>query len=267
MDRMPSTTEPNRAPETRAAPLRAGVGGPVCYPDASALYRPARIPAAERPALFAILAAAIVIAAMLFGTYYGNVVSTNRETQESVDAALARGATIDAPVLTSCVNMDGAAVKESLQNAGYTIIDVDEIKGAASTGSFDLVKIPQDMGVDDAVAAYLSGVESIDPATAARFLSGSFRLEQTNAPTTDLRLHYADFQAADADSTIDAAIEAQGFDASTASASAKDASGNTYRTGSANGMTWTVSTCPLNEVYNVKGLPETAMYVGIRLTA
>ena len=267
MKRMPSKTASNRAHETSAERQSASVPRPVRYPDASALWRPERIPAAERPAFLAILAAAVVIAAMLFGAYYANVVSTNRETQASVDAALARGATIDAPVLTSCVNMDGAAVKESLQNAGYTIVDVDQIKGTTSTGSFDLVKIPQDMTVDDAAAAYLAGVDSLDPATAAQFLSGSFRLEQTNAPTTDLRLHYADFQSTDADAAIDAAIAAQGFDASTASASAKDASGNTYRTGSANGMTWTVSTCPLNEVYNVKGLPETAMYVGIRLTA
>lgn len=241
--------------------------GAIRYPDATALSRSAHIPAAQRPVFAAILVAAALIAALLFGAYYTNVVATTRETQASVDAALTRGATIDAPVLTSCVNMDGTALKTTLEEAGNTVIDVKEMKGGTGTASFDLVKIPSDMGVDDAARAYLVGIESIDPATAARFLSGSYRIEQTSAPTTDLRLHYADFQSTDAESAIDAAIAQQGFDATTASQSAKDASGNTFRTGTTNGMTWTVSTCPLDEVYHVKGLPETAMYVGVRLSA
>lgn len=259
MDRTPSTTAANRAAKAGEAPIRR--------PDASALYRPAHIPADQRPAFIAIVAAAALVAAVLFSVYCTNVVGTNRETRESVEAALNLGASIDAPALTSCVNMNGAAVKESLEQAGYTIVDVNALKGKASETSFDFVKIPQDMSIDEAAAAYLSGVETIDPGTAACLLSGSYRLEQTSSPTTDLRLHYADFQATDAASAIDAAIDRQGFDAASATAIAKDASGNSYRSGTVNGMTWTVSTCPLNEVYHVKGLPETAMYVGVRLSA
>ncbi len=261
------TPETDTKAPSGARGARAARPGAIRYPDATALFRPAHIPAAQRPAFVAILLAAALIAAVVFGTYYTNVVATSRETQASVDAALTRGATIDAPMLTSCVNMDGTALKTTLEEAGNTVVNVKELKGGSGTASFDLVKIPSDMGPDDAARAYLVGIESIDPATAARFLSGSYRIEQTNAPTTDLRLHYADFQATDAESAIDAAIAQQGFDATAASDPAKDASGNTFRTGTTNGMTWTVSTCPLDEVYHVKGLPETAMYVGVRLSA
>ena len=58
----------------------------------------------------------------------------------------------------------------------------------------------------------------------------------------------------------------RGFDASTASETAVDEAGNTFRTGSidVNGTTysWRVSAIALSEVYSISGLPESATYVG-----
>ena len=52
--------------------------------------------------------------------------------------------------------------------------------------------------------------------------------------------------------------------------SGTDSAGNTYRSGTieANGTAydWRVSAIPLSSVYKIKGLPDTAIYVGVRMT-
>ena len=69
---------------------------------------------------------------------------------------------------------------------------------------------------------------------------------------------------------LQAAAAAEGFDLSTAGEPAEDEAGNTYLAGSmdANGTTynWRISAIALSDVYSVKGLPETAVYVGIRIS-
>ena len=50
-----------------------------------------------------------------------------------------------------------------------------------------------------------------------------------------------------------------------------DEVGNTFQTGTVDiddvTYTWRVSAAPLSDKYDIKGLPSTAAYVGIRLTA
>lgn len=50
-----------------------------------------------------------------------------------------------------------------------------------------------------------------------------------------------------------------------------DEVGNTFQTGTVDidgdTYTWRVSAAPLSDKYDIKGLPGTAAYVGIRLTA
>ena len=86
-----------------------------------------------------------------------------------------------------------------------------------------------------------------------------------------MRLRYTDFSSGGIEAAVEAAIAAEGFDASTASETAVDEAGNTYRTGSVdvNGTTytWRVSAIALSEVYSISGLPESATYVGVRMTA
>ncbi len=66
-------------------------------------------------------------------------------------------------------------------------------------------------------------------------------------------------------------MQAEGLENTEITDSGVDDSGNTYQAGvvstDAGTCNWRVSVIELNEVYDISGLPNTAFYVGIRLTA
>lgn len=88
-----------------------------------------------------------------------------------------------------------------------------------------------------------------------------------------MNVRYADFSSGDVNAAVQAAVAAEGFDPATVPEDGQgvDEVGNTFMTGTVDvdgsTYTWRVSAIALSEVYDISGLPDTAVYVGIRLTA
>ena len=87
-----------------------------------------------------------------------------------------------------------------------------------------------------------------------------------------MRIRYADLQSADEGQAIQSALESEGWADNNAVAISDegiDEVGNTYKEGTiqtdSGTYAWRISACPLADVYNISGLPETAQYVGIRM--
>ena len=101
-------------------------------------------------------------------------------------------------------------------------------------------------------------------------LNGSWTLTVDRSDTLTMAVKYADFSSSTLEAAIQAAVAAEGFQAASASTDT-DEVGNTFQTGTVDidnvTYTWRVSAAPLSDKYDIKGLPSTAAYVGIRLTA
>ena len=89
-------------------------------------------------------------------------------------------------------------------------------------------------------------------------------------------IHYDDVVAdviSETSQQVDAAIAAEGFDPATIAEDGMgvDEVGNTFKQGTVDvdgtAYTWKVSALPLSEMYDISGLPETAVYVGVRLSS
>ena len=86
-------------------------------------------------------------------------------------------------------------------------------------------------------------------------------------------VRYADFSSSSLEAAIQSAIAAEGFDTTTISSNGIDTDevGNMFEAGTVDiedtTYTWRVSATALSDKYDIKGLPDTAAYVGIRLTA
>ena len=125
-------------------------------------------------------------------------------------------------------------------------------------------------GYTEAGVMYASGVSSLSATDASRLLKGSWTLTVNRTGTTDMRLKFADFSSGSVDAAIQSAIKAGGLTEAAVIDAGTDDAGNTYQSGTidANGTTykWRVSAIPLSSVYKINGLPDTAIYVGIRMT-
>lgn len=242
--------------------------GNVVYPDGRAFARPLQIPRSGRVVLTVICAAALAIGSVSAYRYYDSVVNKSAYDAEDVQTELSRGVSVDVPVLTSYAGLDSATILAQLTESGYTVIDLAQLTGSTSR-AIDLVKLPSDMSEAEAALALAQGVDNLSSSDAAKLLSGSWRMTQTNATGVNLIVRYADFDSGSTEAAIETAIASQGWDASTASEMQTDSNNNTSRSGAVevNGTdyTWTVSVCPLSEVYTFSGEPENSYYVGIHL--
>lgn len=250
----------NRAP---AAPT-------VIYPDGSGLRRPLDLPRAQWIALVAIVIIAVVFAGIGTVRTLDDVVNREAKQAAEVESVLKAGTAQDVVKLSSYAGLDSAAMRQGMTDAGMTVIDATAVVQNDSN-AIDLIKIPANMSAAEAAAAYVTGVDGLSASDATKFLMGSWRLTQQSAGSVDMRVRYADLGATTAEEAIQNAIATQGFDAATVYDSGIDSKNNTYKAGRAQiggtPYTWTISVCPLNEVYSVSGIPSTAQYVGVRLTA
>ena len=242
--------------------------GPVRYLDGSSLLRPLDMPRQQ----LALMAVFVAVAALIGGIMLFNILDSIQgnaaRAQASVEENLAREVTYDLPSLPSLIQLDDASIKQTFTDAGFTTYEPSPSEDGSG---FELVKLPSDVSLPEAGLLYQQGVANLDAADAARLLNGSwtFTIERENA--LNMRLRYTDFSSGGVEAAVEAAIASEGFDASTASEIAVDEAGNTYRSGSidVNGTayTWRVSAIALSEVYSISGLPESATYVGVRMTA
>ncbi len=243
--------------------------GSVRYLDALHLTRPLSMPRAQLAIMAAFVVAGVIIGVNLYQGTVGSMQQTQQLGQASVEENLSRAVTYDLPVLPGLAGWEDQEILDSFTNAGYTIYNQTE-EGASG---LDLIKLPSDVTLADAATLYAKGVASLGASDAARLLNGSWSFSLDRSDGESYAVKYADFSSSSIEAAISAAIASQGFDPATTpeGGSGTDDVGNTYQTGTveANGTTytWRVSATALSNKYDISGLPESAVYVGIRMSA
>lgn len=242
--------------------------GPIRYLDGKSLHMPVDMPKQQVRQSFIFVAIAAIIGIIIFVNYYNTVVVGAENEAKKVNETINRGVTLDLPHLADYATLDNDTIKSVLTEAGYTLYDNSSSADTAA-GGMDIYKLPSDVTLADAAVAYASGISKLSADSAAKYLTGSWRLLTNHSSGTELKLRYADFNSTTANAAISNAIATEGFDSSTAGEIGTDSVGNTIQSGTVviDDATyyWTVSTCALSSVYSNDGLPSTAQYVGIRL--
>lgn len=248
--------------------------GKVSVMDPSVLLRPQRLP---RNALIVAGIATLIAAAVGgYAAWQGidAVLHSDERRAAAIEESLSRDVALDVPQIEEYLPFDDATIKQSFIDAGYTIFDVNEQN---PEDGLDLVKLPEGVSAADA-ALVMADVEHADSAAAVRVLNGAWRFACTRTDYVDIRVKYADFKSGNAQSAIDNALADQGWlvDGGIAEGivlgeSGVDEVGNTYQEGTitidSGTYQWRVSTCELKYIYDINGVPETAMYVVVRITA
>lgn len=245
--------------------------GGVNYLSQKGLDKQLTMPRWQVWIMLAFAVVGIVIAAYLVSTLYGAFEGAAERAEAATTANLTRNVSYDLPRLQDLVVYDDASMKQSFIDQGlttYLLSDEDDVT------SFNLAKLPSDVSETEAAIMYTTGIAKLGASDAAKLLKGSWTLYVDHEGGTSYRLRYADFESGSAELAVDAAIAAEGFDVATVSDDNQgvDEAGNTFKAGTVQGAdgniySWRVSAIKLSEIYNVSGLPESAMYVGIRLSA
>lgn len=247
--------------------------GSVRYMNAPALRRGMHIPVNIK-LLIAGLGVLALLGAALFGfRIYNNVVNAPARYAESIAIAINEGKDLQLPTLNNFVGSDAVTIRDSFSASGYKTIDVDALYAAEGEeldpNSIDIVKTPSDVEENRALELFRSNLRRTEVVEAAHFLAGTWRFSSYLGEGIDLKVKYADFTSSSIEEAIMTAIAAQGWADSTFGETGVDQSGNTYQNGTIQvndyQLHWSVSVCPLSEVYSVSGLPENSFYVGARL--
>lgn len=248
--------------------------GSTRYMDAPALRGGLVMPAKVKLIIAGLGCLALLVATIFGARFYDTVANAPARYNESITEAIRTGPGLQLPVLNNFAGTDVETIKTSFADSGYTIIDVNELYDndeEVDEYSLDLLKIPADMDKDLAESLFKKSLRRAAVLDAAHYLGGSWRFTASLAEGCDLKVKYADLESATIEDAIARAISNQGWTDSTMGESGVDQSGNTFQSGTitVNEVTynWTVSACPLDEVYSVNGLPDNSFYVGARLVS
>lgn len=245
------------------------VDGDIAYLDGKRLGRPSEMPRPQRNVLRVIVAIAVIIGAVILFRMVIAPLQASLTVEETVAANIERPASLaTVPPMGELVTMDDASIKALFEEEGYSFYDATAL---TDSGNMMLLKLPDDMSVEEAGAMYLRGIGSLSAADATRLLCGSWMLSVDRINTTSMVVRYADFTTGDPQAAIQSALAHEGFDSATVTDSGVDDSQNTYTAGIIGTeedvrYTWRVSALPLDEMYPIRNLPEDACYVGIRVT-
>ncbi|WP_165045334.1 teichoic acid transporter [Adlercreutzia sp. ZJ138] len=247
--------------------------GPIRYLDPGHIDRPISMPRVQ----IAIMAAFVLVGAIIAWQLYNNiddaVFGAAERKQQEIDANLARDIAFDAPVISSLVYLDDNTIRQTFTDAGYAMHEYSD-PADYPNGGFESARMPADMNYDEAVALFDRGIASLGAVDASKLLKGMWMYSVDRTEYLDMRVRYVDFASGSLDAAIDAAMMQQGLSADTMLAengSGVDEVGNTFKAGTLDidGVIyqWRVSAVPLSDMYGISGLPENAVYVGVRLTA
>lgn len=254
-------------PNHKSTPLLPG--GPIKYPDDSGLKRPLDPPSSVRRNMLAILAVACLIGGFVIFKYLDAAVTGPLKDKEAAAEYAAKEVALDLPQIAPLLNSDDQAIMSSLSSAGYTLYEKTPV-GSNEKGGFEVIKLPADVSLEQAGLIYLGGINNASASDAAKLLNGSWTLSVDRSAGTSIRVRYADFASGNIDTAIQAAKAAEGLSDAQATDAGVDDAGNTYQEGTITSgeetYVWRVSVVPLSDVYDVTGLPEDALFVGIRFT-
>lgn len=245
------------------------VNGNIRYLDDGGLNRPLDMPPNVRKGMLAALTLACAIGcAILFG-YFDAMVGAPQRDQEAMQENLARDVSLDLPQLSALINMSDQDIMNALSSTGCALYEKTPV-GTSENGGFEVIKLPEGVSLEEAGLIYLAGLSNASASDASRLLNGSWTLSTDHSSGANIRVRYADFKSGTADVAIQAAKEAEGLSNAQATDAGVDDSGNTYQAGTVeiDGETcsWRVSVIALSEMYSVSGLPEDALFVGVRLS-
>lgn len=243
--------------------------GPVRFLDGRGLDRPLDPTRPTQIAMGIFVAAAIVIGIVLLVNVLDTVGNSSARAQASVEENLARPVTLDLPNLPTLFTQDDATIQQGFTDAGFTTYALADAEDYPA-GGFDIMKLPSDVTLVDAGILMAGGIDNLSAGDAAKLLNGSWRMTVDRGDYDSMSVRYADFTSGSLETAVQAAMVAEGFDVATIGEGGVDDVGNTYQSGTIDvGGTvysWRVSAIPLSDMYDISGLPETAVYVGIRMT-
>lgn len=246
---------------------RGALSNPAIHTmNGDALSRPLDPPKDVRRGMVIGVIAALVIGALFLMWYFDGIVNEPKREQAALEQNVEKSVDLALPDLAALMPLDDVAISELLVSSGLNLYE----KSPAGSGqAYEVIKLPDDVTVADAAALYMQGVNKISAATAVKLLNGSWDLKVDRENGTNMGLHYADFKSGGVEEAVQNAIAAAGLTDTPMTDSGVDNSGNTYTAGTietATGVyTWRVSALPLSEIYKNKGIPEDAVYVGIRM--
>ena len=244
--------------------------GSVNYPDATKLLRPQSIGGSK---LFVVLIL-LVVAALVggFAVYKAadGIYFSEIRKAETVQNNLSRTVSYDFPKLADLIEDENALDVFNHLDSTYSLVNL--LSEDPSSSFFDAFKIPSDASKDDATVALKKGIGSMDITSASKLLKGGWRITVDLSSYQDMKVRYTDFDATSIEDAIIKAVHDQGFDGSNAEMLKEgvDESGNTYKNGTIviNDETyfWRVSAVKFKDAYSIEGIPDSAVYVGIRMT-
>lgn len=277
LDRLSGMTDPSRtrsrgrrgAPRSSSSALPGYENTKIDYPDVSVLDRPLDMPSSIRSGLLIFLAIAAVIGAIILFRYFDVVVSAPAREAAQVTENVTKHVPYNLPVLLDLMPETDAEMMATLSESGDTLFERTPV-GSNEEGGFQVVRLPEGVSVADAAAIYLTGIDKANASSASRLLNGAWNLTVTREAPYSVSLRYADFSSGSIETAIQNALLTEDLDATEESESGVDDSGNTYVSGLVDKddvtYQWRVSVIPLSDVYEIKGLPDDALYVGVRLT-
>ena len=246
------------------------IQGNIAYPNAKKLLRPQSL---KGPSL--ILAGVVIILAAcvawnFLSTASDGIYFSQVRMKTQVEQNIARDISYDFISLKSYITYSNAQDVYDEVSSEYTLVQlgVDEV----TEEGFDAFKLPSDVSSEEGAAALKNGIGSMNNVQASKVLKGGWRLTMDVSNYQDLRVRYTDFSSATLEDAILSAIYSQGFDGDDCEVTAEgvDESGNTYKSGTCdiNDETyfWRVSAVQFNDAYSIDGIPDTAIYVGVRMT-
>ena len=214
--------------------------------------------------IFIGLVAVGVVLAGIFAIRTVSTVNTLTATPECVEA-LSVAVDRQMPTLTSLVYMSDDDIIDTLSE------DRTIYKEEVTSSGIELVRLPDDITTEDMAAYYDEGLTSLGIEDICKVLGGCWFLSTNDGSAKSVKIKYADFTAGSVPAAIAAAIQEQELLAGgSVLASGTDDLGNTYQYGTvASGddtLYWKVSSCPLDEVYSQKQLPDNAAYIGVTVS-
>lgn len=239
--------------------------------DATPLTRPFDLPKRVKATVGVVAAIATVAGGFAVFNIAQDVLLRDQREQAAIQQTLSKETTWATPVLKDLAVLDDESMRAALeQAAGTPLIDIDALQGQDKAG-LDLYRLPEGVTEEDAKTTVLLMTTTglVSGSDAVNVLHGGWRILVDRGEYLNMNLRYADFVSTSIEEAIANAIAAQGLDGTATSDIAQDASGNTIQTGTVDiagvPYAWQVSVCPLSEVYAIDGIPESALYVGIRL--
>lgn len=247
--------------------------GSIRYLDSGKIHRSITMPMPARFVLLAFFLVALAIGGYIVAKTYDTIYGSQERAKAEISQNLSRDVDYQLPKLKKYVGLGDEDIFARYDSKGVNYFISSE-ENEYPDGGFELVKLPADVDNAEGQELYNKGISSLKATDASLILNGMWTMVLDRSEGFNVSLRYVNFTAKDMDAAINEAMEQQGFSAKSIlkeDGSGVDESGNTFKAGTVKiggeRYRWRVSVIPMEEIYDIKGMPEDAIFVGIRLTS